>query len=1083
MNLTGQNQRSWCGDLSNPPGIFISTRVDANPFNGIPILEDWMILDLSAEVHVFLMTNPGSHVTHDMHIDLVQDVLSIENVILRLRDLLTNIIKETGNFASSSMTAIFNDTTSKIADIERSEKEVSDAVSNFKFHKIPGILSDMWKKVTNFNQLLEQLENGLRQFKNDTLNMTTVFLRNELTLLKDRITNVVGKLENQVTNALKDFSGAGLKFGMHLKIFGLNFGRIDGELVYSSDVLLRCSRFKGVKKLLQNQPALRMLGRFSYETKLGFFIRCGNGAGIGVAMALHSNDLIVQVNGYINILGIKVTGDVFISRQGVRFYIEGKVWNLFYAQLESHAGLIGTDWHGLEISVSGRFVAQARTKRQTQTDTTNFEASYLDALRKVVSNIADGVQKRLSQAQSALTYAQRKMTDAKKWLTEKKRDVRNANSAFDSAVKSFDRAKDKLEAAKGPFRRAIEKLNSAQRKVDNLCRIRHCKKICIPGLKCKICHKKILFVNVPYPCCHFTRCMISFPDPICSVANLGCKAIRAIAYAGLEVAKAFVRAPMLALDAAKLTLSAAQVVVDKSRVVLKVAEGAIELAKLGLEATKLGLELAKKALDGLKAVIGAAAKVLDSVIRFGLQNIMDVRNCGFLVKISTVDIFVFDVSCEINAFRLGWRKVGVRINFKNILQSLWNAAKAAIKGLMHLIGDIFTGRRRREIESDVTSKIHVLIRRIRSDDGQWNKTMDMINDTLSFVNVTDAYSGNFASDRDDRVSIFRAKCTDMRRHLSFLTDTLHALHDIASESKSSLDLATNLTTDIDNSDQALKDTNFTAESLGINVDYAHHYNLSKHDIEKTLENEKQSLEDNQHLKDIRNMTTFAKEIVNSQIQSIDLSGITDTWMLALENITKMHFNWSECVDFRDCVLFSISSMYDIYAVGDHANMTNVRLILTDLEDSVLDIVRNSSFNINGIHNSTTKIKSYLYQIDEMNIFCTKPPKLLSSPQNVTTIPGGNATFHCKLDSETEAYYWWYRDDKLMPNERSSTLSIQNVTDATLAYRCEAGNIVTNITSKDIFIVFVSPDGSKIFILLMHFLKYLVTLKCYQVSLT
>ena len=996
------------------------------------------------------------HAKSHIHVDIMQDVLEMMNTIWRLSDLL----KEIENVVSNSTSTIFSNANAMLADVEKFLKEISDAVGHFQFDKIANILSNIWKNITNFNHQLEELEDGLYHLKTETANITTSFIRNEVTLLKERLDDVVYKLKNNLTSALKEFSGVGLRFRAELRIFFLKLGGIDAELVYSNDNLLRCSRFHAVQRLFKDEHAVRILGRFSYGLRLGPFLKCDIGEGLGFAIAEKSKHVFGQFNAHINVLGIITTGDIFISNEGVRFYIEGNIWNVFYAQLECHAGSIGTDWHGLEFSVSGRFVAKARKKRQTQADSTNFEASYLNALRKVITNIADGAKKRLSQVQGAFTYAQGKLTNAQQWLEEKKRDVRSANSAFDSAVRSMDIAKDKLEAAKGPFRRAIEKLNAAQRKVDNLCRIRHCNTVCVPGIKLSWCHKEFLGLNFPYPCFHFTSCMLSISDPVCYVANLGCRAIRAVAYAGLEVAKIFVRLPMLALDAAKLAVSVAQVVVDKSRVVLKLAEGALEVGKIALGAAKGGLELAKKAIDGLKMLIGAAAKVLDFVIGVGLQSLIDVRNCGFLVKLSTVDIFVIDVSCDINAFKLGWRKIEVRINFKDILQSLWNAAKSVIKGLMDSIGDAFTRRKRREIESDVTSKMHIFTRHIRADDDPLTKTIDIFNETFSFVNGTETFPTNYASDFDDRVVMFQAKCTEMKRHLSFLKDTLHALHDIALESKSSLDSASNLTSEIEVNNNALKDTNFTAESLGIDVDYAHHYNLSKHEIDKTLEGKKKSLEDDQHLAEIRNMTAFAKEVVKSQVQSVDLSGITDTWMLALENITEKHFNGSECVGFRDCVLFSILSMYDIYAVGNHANITNLRFVLTDLEDFILDIVSNSSLNIHGIHNSTTKIKAYLYQIDEMNIYCSKPPKLASSPQNVSTIWGGNATFYCKVDSEIEASYWWYREDKLIPNERGNTLSIRNVTDDTLAYRCKAGNVVANITSSAVFVVFITPNGSK-----------------------
>lgn len=109
----------------------------------------------------------------------------------------------------------------------------------------------------------------------------------------------------------------------------------------------------------------------------------------------------------------------------------------------------------------------------------------------------------------------------------------------------------------------------------------------------------------------------------------------------------------MAFDAAKAAFLAAQFVVDKSRVVLDIASAAFDLAKLGLEQAKLMLDGAKVAIEAVKQVIKIGVSALDFVLKYGSESVVDVRNCGFEVLISTYDKSVFEVHCDVNLFKLG----------------------------------------------------------------------------------------------------------------------------------------------------------------------------------------------------------------------------------------------------------------------------------------------------------------------------------------------------------------------------------------------------------------------------------------------
>ena len=53
--LLGTKKRSWCGDISNPPGVFFSGRIDINPFQNVPILGDWVV-EVPNTLYAFVTT-------------------------------------------------------------------------------------------------------------------------------------------------------------------------------------------------------------------------------------------------------------------------------------------------------------------------------------------------------------------------------------------------------------------------------------------------------------------------------------------------------------------------------------------------------------------------------------------------------------------------------------------------------------------------------------------------------------------------------------------------------------------------------------------------------------------------------------------------------------------------------------------------------------------------------------------------------------------------------------------------------------------------------------------------------------------
>ena len=287
---------------------------------------------------------------------------------------------------------------------------------------------------------------------------------------------------------------------------------------------------------------------------------------------------------------------------------------------------------------------------------------------------------------------------------------------------------------------------------------------------------------------------------------------------------------MLALDAAKAVVSVAQFAVDKSRVVLTIAENILEIGMLALDASKDVLELAKLTFEAVKVAIKAASKVLEFVIQFGLKNLIDVRNCGFKIEVSTADFPVFDVFCDVNAFRIGWQTVRLRINFQNILQSIWQAAKATIQAL---VKGIF-GRKRREITFNASSNMHRLFRYIRqSEDNPTNPSLEFLNETIDIVSMTYGFNPSVSNDYDNKVLLFKQKCEKMNSTLAFLNKIGESLFDITNETKSAIEEAHSIEFEGYNLDDIAQ--NMTLENANISTEYAiKNYNLTRDELEQIL---------------------------------------------------------------------------------------------------------------------------------------------------------------------------------------------------------------------------------------------------------
>lgn len=1051
----GGDQRTWCGEDSNPYGIFFSVMLDlSTPFEGIPMLEDWHSA-LRQKAYVFAAYEPF---TLSTNIDIMENILQLNSSATSLLNLTTSVFPKLCDiiFFRNESLSFVNEIVNITSSIQNRIQEKIFTTGIQTLNEIRAFLNE----VSSANLEIKHTSD-LFFYDTEFINQNSFETFKELLAQEiDSFEDIVSKAQIKATNALISmgtaFTSYGIKYTANLVFKTIELGSFDLELVFSSS-LFKCSRFDKINSHMEGEEALRVLGRASVKKQLNSFFSYEKGGGIGIALSVSSDRFVFQLQIFAKLLGMKATGDIFLTNNGLYLYLEGNVWDIFLAQVDVSAE-VGEKWHDLTLRVSGRFLAKARKKRQIQTVNTSFQSSYLDGLKKVITFVTDAAKSRIDQAQNKLTKAQTAFTKAKNWLEEKQNKVNQAHSAFDKAIATLETAKEKLEDAKKPYEDALEKLRKAQRNVDNLCKIKDCPKVCIPGLKASICYKKIFWgIEVPYPCFSFTNCMIKIPDPVCEIANLACRAVRSLAFLALEAAKLFVRLPILVFDAAKAAVSVAQIIVDKSRVVLDVAETLMEVAQLGLDFAINVLEGAKLVLEGVKIALGAVAKVLELVIDYGLKNIIDVKNCGFDIEISTRDLPVFAVSCDVNAFKFGWRAITIKINFKNIVQSIWNAARATIDILIkNLSGLLGTGRKRREVAFKSSVKIHEgLLRHVRDIELGTIYSNESLDISYDIIGMSD----DVEQDYESRVLLYKIKCQQITVVLKFMQESFDTLQNIVNESMQGIEEVNSLKDELQQYATNISAENMTLEDLGIDMEYAaSDFNMTDDDFDRLIEEIKMSITNDSLLNEVSTTANMTIGNLDDALESMESINFVDTWFVVMANLTSQYFNASECVGFEDCVFYAVSTLYDIFEAEDIPNLDRIRTSILDVESIVLGLFQNETHSIYAVSESVEGIISNVSLLNDENPFCSLAPVFLSEMKNQTVLNSTEVVFTCNASGDPSPQFWWFKDEEYIQDENQMNMTIPRAAvEDSGVYICIAGNVVANITSKEAHLLVVTYD--------------------------
>lgn len=1038
MFFSGSRKRTFCGTEANPEGIFVSFMLDANPFGAVPILKHW-IFNAHVRMFAFFTTSPINIASANTTINLMKDIVNLENLVDKLGQILNNFVdnlEENLKNRTSSLIINFKNT------LQTFKSKLNEMKGSLDIKKIIDLVTKTWKiYVKELKQTGQAIKDSVEFETNVVARNISDLIEHERKQIGRNIDLMITKLRNQIYALKSRRTGFGLRFSSSITLLGFNFPSMDIEFINSVNGFAQCSKFKKVYELLRDEESIKVLAGFTVRTRLGYFINAESNSFISIAFSKSSSNFVAHFHAHLSVLGIELSKDVVIRNNDLYIFFEANIWNVFLAQVEISAEK-GRKWYDLRYSVKGRLLAKTINGGSTA-DSNDFQGSYLDGLRQLSKKFGDKANERFQAAQNALSSAKSVLTNAQHKLSSAQERVKNCNSVFDAAVRSLETAKQKLERAKGPFLRAIEKLKKAQRNIDNLCKIKTCNKICVPGLRIKTCKKGW----VRYPCVKKSGCLFKIPNPLCELANAGCRIVRVAAYIALEAAKLFVRVPLLAFDVAKTLVSVAQLVVDKSRVVLKIAAGVLEIAKLAIETLKGGLEVAKIALKGVKFIVGAALHVFDLIIKYGIQNIIDVRNCKFQYTLTTRDLPVFGISCDIQAFRLGWHTFEFEFDFRHPLNSLWRMVKSTISSLFNSLKQILGKRKKRAI-SFKYSVLDLKSVHKRNVFNNSDVTDSDFNDKSGLEQNTSLI--RLENKLNNRIVFFEENCVIFKKVFSFLNMATNELLEIANDSVSSLNDLNDSRKFLVDIDSEITAENHKIEIFGINETYAlKDYNLTAEDLEKILKNI--SVSNDPFLKELVNVMKFAKDLLQETLKEAASLSVLEYWQIGMKNLSQEYFFESECIGFRDCLNYSVAVLNDLFSDTIITNSYINREITLEVDNIFQHLLSNVSITVTDAYQSSIDILIKLQNLNASNVFCANPPNITTKLEDTTVLYGSEVRFNCKAIGDPELMIYWYHNQSLI-GQNISEVSLVNVTKKNEGtYRCEAGNVVANVSSNEAFV--------------------------------
>jgi hypothetical protein len=165
----------------------------------------------------------------------------------------------------------------------------------------------------------------------------------------------------------------------------------------------------------------------------------------------------------------------------------------------------------------------------------------------------------------------------------------------------------------------------------------------------------------------------------------------------------------------------------------------------------------------------------------------------------------------------------------------------------------------------------------------------------------------------DRVLLFEKNCALFQNIHSFLFESINDLFLMSNETVTIFENITQYKDVINNNTLNSKTANnMTADSLGISREYAlKDYNITSEDLDAAIADVKDSLSDNPLLNELENITEFANDLLDREIDEAKSVPIIHYWLVAVETLppttlTKMNVRILKTVfytHFHVCTIY------------------------------------------------------------------------------------------------------------------------------------------------------------------------------------
>ena len=189
--------------------------------------------------------------------------------------------------------------------------------------------------------------------------------------------------------------------------------------------------------------------------------------------------------------------------------------------------------------------------------------------------------------------------------------------------------------------------------------------------------------------------------------------------------------------------------------------------------------------------------------------------------------------------------------------------------------------------------------------------------------------------------------------------------------------------------------------------------------------------------------------LNQMMEALESINFLDNWLDTMSNITEEYFNVTECAGFKDCVLYTISMIYNIYEDEDVPAIKEIRASVLDLEKVLIELFQNETQSISKVSIALESVTSEITYLSEANPFCSSAPTFLSHLENQTVLNSTDVVFTCNATGDPFPEFWWFKNGEYLPLEKQINVTLLSVsTDDSGIYTCLAGNVVANLTSNE-----------------------------------